>query len=65
MKVKQRKKRRPTIRRDDTVIVISGKDKGRTGRVVSVDWKRERILVEGVILSHVTQNPTLQISRAA
>ena len=48
MKVKQRKKRRPTIRRDDTVIVISGKDKGRTGRVVSVDWKRERILVEGV-----------------
>ena len=50
MKDKQRKKRRPTIRRDDTVIVISGKDKGRTGRVVSVDWKRERILVEGVNL---------------
>ena len=48
MKAKHRKKRQPTIRRDDTVIVISGKDKGRTGRVVSVDWKRERMLVEGV-----------------
>ena len=51
MKTKHRKKRRPTIRRDDTVIVISGKDKGRTGRVVSVDWGRERMLVEGVNLS--------------
>ena len=48
MKAKNRKKRRPTIRRDDTVIVISGKDKGRTGRVVSFDWKRERMLIEGV-----------------
>ena len=46
MKAKNKKKRRPAIRRDDTVILISGKDKGRTGRVVSVDWKRERILVE-------------------
>ena len=45
MKAKNKKKRRPTIRRDDTVILISGKDKGRTGRVVSVDWKRERIPV--------------------
>tara|TARA_Y100000590_G_scaffold446615_1_gene580577 strand:- start:854 stop:1195 length:342 start_codon:yes stop_codon:yes gene_type:complete len=62
MKSKQRKKRRPTIRRDDTVIVISGKDKGRTGRVVSVDWKRERILVEGVnvVTRHTKPNPSNQ-----
>ena len=62
MKDKQRKKRRPAIRRDDTVIVISGKDKGRTGRVVSVDWKRERILVEGVniVTRHTKPNQANQ-----
>ena len=48
MKANQRKKRRATIRREDTVMVISGKDKGRTGRVITVDWRRERLLIEGV-----------------
>ena len=36
------------IRRDDTVRVIAGKDRGRTGRVKSVDPKHERVYVEGV-----------------
>ena len=48
MKNVTRKKKRSTIRREDTVIVISGKEKGRTGRVVTVDWKRERLLIEGI-----------------
>ena len=62
MKTKNRIKRRPTIRRDDTVIVISGKDKGRTGRVVSVDWKRERLLIEGVnvVTRHTKPNQANQ-----
>ena len=61
MKAKN-KKRRPAIRRDDTVILISGKDKGRSGRVVSVDWKRERIMVEGIniVTRHTKPNPTNQ-----
>ena len=36
------------IRRDDTVRVIAGKDRGRTGRVKSVDAKNHRVYVEGV-----------------
>jgi large subunit ribosomal protein L24 len=36
------------IRRDDTVRVIAGKDRGRTGRVKSVDPKHQRVYVEGV-----------------
>ena len=36
------------IRRDDTVKVITGKDKGRTGRVLRVDPKKQRVYVEGV-----------------
>jgi len=36
------------IRRDDTVRVIAGKDRGRTGRVKSVDPQNDRVYVEGV-----------------
>ena len=36
------------IRRDDQVKVISGKDRGKTGRVLRVDPKRERVYVEGL-----------------
>ena len=36
------------IRKDDTVKVMSGKDKGKTGRVLRVDPKRQRVYVEGI-----------------
>lgn len=36
------------VKKGDTVQVISGKDRGATGRVLSVDIKSERIIVEGV-----------------
>lgn len=36
------------IRKGDTVVVISGKDKDKTGKVLSVDLERGRVLVEGV-----------------
>ena len=36
------------IRKDDTVIVLAGKDKGRVGKVLMVMPKEERVLVEGV-----------------
>ena len=35
------------IRKDDMVKVISGKSKGRTGRVLRVDVKNQRVYVEG------------------
>ena len=62
MKANQKKKRRPTIRREDTVMVISGKEKGRTGRVITVDWKRERLLIEGVnmVTRHTKPNAANQ-----
>ena len=51
------------IRRDDTVRVIAGKDRGRTGRVKSVDPKNNRVYVEGVniIKRHTKPNPGRQI----
>ncbi len=36
------------IKKGDTVLVICGKDKGKTGKVVSVDIKNKKAIVEGV-----------------
>jgi large subunit ribosomal protein L24 len=36
------------IRKNDTVIVLAGKDKGRSGKVVAVLPKEDRVVVEGV-----------------
>lgn len=36
------------IKKGDTVKVIIGKDNGKEGKVISVDRKRNKVLVEGV-----------------
>jgi large subunit ribosomal protein L24 len=36
------------IRKDDTVVVIAGKDKGKTGRVLRTEPGRSRLYVEGL-----------------
>ena len=45
------------IRKDDQVVVLTGKDKGRSGRVVKIDG--DRAIVEGinVIKKHMKPNP--------
>ncbi len=51
------------IRKDDTVEVIAGRDKGKQGRVLEVDRQRGRLLVEHVMMvkKHVRPNPQRQI----
>jgi large subunit ribosomal protein L24 len=54
------------IRRDDTVRIIAGKDKGRTGRVLRVDPKKERVYVEGAnIIKRHTRPRTLRDTQRA
>ena len=36
------------IKRDDQVVVISGKDRGKKGKVLRVDPKNEKVFVEGL-----------------
>ena len=36
------------IRRDDEVVVIGGKDRGKRGKVLRVDPKKDRVYVEGL-----------------
>ena len=45
------------IRRDDQVLVISGKDRGKTGRVLEVDPAKERVFVEGLNIVKRHQRP--------
>jgi large subunit ribosomal protein L24 len=47
------------IRKNDTVKVIAGRDKGKIGRVLEVNRETGRLLVEGVMMSkkHVRPNP--------
>lgn len=48
------------IRKDDTVVIIAGKDKGKSGRVLMVMPKEERVVVEGLNLvkRHTAPNVT-------
>jgi large subunit ribosomal protein L24 len=46
------------IRRGDTVQVISGKDSGKTGRVLRVDPKKGRLFVEGLNIVKRHQRPS-------
>jgi large subunit ribosomal protein L24 len=46
------------IRKGDTVRVIAGKDKGATGKVISVDPKNHKVVVEGVNMIKKHEKPS-------
>ena len=45
------------IRKDDTVVVTSGKDRGKTGRVLRTEPRKERLYVEGLNIVKRHQRP--------
>ena len=51
------------IKKNDQVKVIAGRDKGKTGKVISVDRWHGKLIVEGVsmIKRHTRPNPQRQI----
>lgn len=51
------------IKKEDTVKVLSGRDKGKTGRVLQVNRDTGKLLVEHVMLikRHTRPNPQKQI----
>ena len=48
------------IRKDDKVIVLSGKDKGKEGKVLSADPKGGKVIVEGVNVASKHYRPRKQ-----
>ena len=66
MAIAKRKPAEPVrieLKKEDTVKVISGRDKGREGRVLAVNRETGRVLVEhvGMIKRHTRPNPQKQI----
>ena len=59
----ERKPLRIKIKKDDLVRVISGRDKGKTGKVLEVDRFARKVTVEGVMVvkRHTRPNPQKQI----
>jgi large subunit ribosomal protein L24 len=49
----------PPIKKNDEVFILRGKDRGKTGRVLIVMPRDQKIVVEGVqmIKRHTRQNP--------
>ena len=54
----QRQRSKLRIRRDDEVVVIGGKDKGKTGRVIRVDREKQKVYVEGLNIQKRHQRPS-------
>ncbi len=46
------------IKKDDQVIVLAGKDKGKSGKVLKVLTDKERVLVEGVNIVSKSTKPS-------
>ena len=50
------------IKKNDTVVVISGKDRGKQGRVVNVYPRTDKVMVEGVNIA--TKHRQMSFTRA-
>ena len=48
------------IRKDDKVVVLSGKDKGKQGKILVSDPKAMKVIVEGVNVATKHQKPRKQ-----
>ena len=51
----------PTIRKNDTVLVIAGREKGKRGKVLFVLPTRERVIIERVNMIKRHQRPTQKL----
>ena len=48
------------VKKNDTVVVLSGKDKGKKGKVLSVDPQSRKVVVEKVNMASRHQKPRKQ-----
>lgn len=47
-KTQVRRNKRPDIKKNDKVIVLAGKEKGKIGTVLKVDYEKHRVIVEKI-----------------
>lgn len=46
------------VKRDDTVVILAGKDKGKVGKILKAFPREDMVLVEGVNVKKVHKRPT-------
>lgn len=59
-KIKESHNNKLHVKKDDTVIVITGKDKGKKGRIIAAYPRENRVLVEGVNMVKKHSKPSQQ-----
>ena len=57
------RKYKTKLKRNDQVMVVAGKDKGKTGRILRIDLKNGRAVVEGVNMVKKAQRRRSQQDR--
>jgi len=59
-----KKTKKPRLKRDDLVVVIAGRDRGKQGKILRVLPDEERVIVERVnmIKRHTRPNPSKNIA---
>ena len=53
------------LRQGDTVVIISGRDKKKTGKVLKVDKDKGRVVVEGINIIKKSQKPRREGEKGA
>lgn len=51
------------VKKGDTVVVISGKDKGKQGKILQAMPKQDKLIVEGVNMQTKHQKPTAKVQQ--
>lgn len=56
--------KKPRLKKNDTVVVVAGKDRGRQGKILRIDPVKRRVIVERVnlIKKHMRPNPGKNIA---
>lgn len=50
--------KRCRIKTGDTVVVLTGKDKGKSGEILSIDRTKDRVIVKGINMQKKHQKPS-------
>jgi len=48
------------VRKNDTVVVLSGRDKGKEGKILSADPKSGKLIIEGISVNKRHKKPRKQ-----
>lgn len=51
------------VRKGDKVVVTSGVDKGKTGKILTIDREKRTVIVEGVHIIKRHQRPTQKLAK--